>query len=352
MAIDNGMAETLWGIRLQPFAATADPAFFFPMPSCHECLFRLWETIQGRNGIAVVLGGYGAGKTTILRKLIADMEAEPGTYNPAVLESPIPAWSSFDMLSAISRLFRLNPAADTYSGHMEALHDYLRAHADQATVLIVDDAQNLTKRGQLELLRLAQNIEAPTHKLLNILLFAQLDWLEALEAAPNFRQRVDMIYTLEPMTAEETAELIQGRLARAGAHAPDQIFTGAAIRIIHAYAEGSPRLTVNLCRNVLSAATQLKEPRVDIDLVLYTLDRTAALDPVKRARLDTAARNLNGGDPETSGTASGITGRTPSERMRRSEEARANRLLLRAARGERGKLRDARQGESQEREDA
>ena len=63
--IDTSQALlSFFGLRRQPFAATADPMYFYATREHKECLFRLWNSIDERNGIAVVLGHYGTGKTT------------------------------------------------------------------------------------------------------------------------------------------------------------------------------------------------------------------------------------------------------------------------------------------------
>ena len=207
-------------LRRQPFAPTADPAYFYATRDHKSCLYRLWSGIDERHGIAVVLGNYGTGKTTLLRKLMSGMAADPLRYNTAVLASPIPSWTSFSLLEAITKQYGLFPSERTFGAHMEAMNQYLLAKRNSISTLIIDDAQNLNKRGQLELLRLAQNLETRQHKLLNLIFFAQLEWLDVLRAAPNFHQRINLLYTLSPISVEAVHELIQYRLDQAGAVGP------------------------------------------------------------------------------------------------------------------------------------
>ena len=98
-----------FGLREQPFAPTADPVYFYATREHKECLFRLWSSIDQRHGIAVVLGNYGTGKTTLLRKLMTGMAADPDRYNTAVVGSPIPSWTSFSLLESIVTQFGLRP---------------------------------------------------------------------------------------------------------------------------------------------------------------------------------------------------------------------------------------------------
>ena len=265
----------LFGLREQPFAPTADPAYFYATQEHKACLLRLWSSIDERHGIAVVLGNYGTGKTTLLRKLMTGMVVDPEKYNTAVIGSPIPSWTSFSLLEAIVKQFGLNPEKRSFASYMEDLNNYLIANRHRINTLVIDDAQNLNKRGQLELLRLAQNLETPQHKLLNLVLFSQLEWTRVLEAAPNFQQRINMTYTLTPLSMDEVRHFIQFRLGQAGASgdkAPQ--FRDNAISLIHQYSGGNPRVIVTLCRNSLLFALQTKNPIIDQKVVQNTIDKT------------------------------------------------------------------------------
>ncbi|MDZ4857501.1 MAG: AAA family ATPase, partial [Candidatus Hydrogenedentes bacterium] len=273
-----------FGLCEQPFAATADPAYYYATAAHRECLFHLWNTVDERLGIAVVLGNYGTGKTTLLRKLLTGMRSQPEKYNTVVIASPIPSWTSFSLLEGITLQFGLQPSPRSFVAYMDALYQFLLSSRDRITTLIIDDAQNLNKRGQLELLRLVQNLETAQHKLLNLVLFAQVEWIPVLRAAPNFEQRVSTTYTLGPISLQDTRNLIQFRLRQAGAgeHAP--VFDDSAVRVIHAYADGSPRVTVTLARNALLLAYQLRSRQIGQAIVLHTIQRTTMPDDQKRAR--------------------------------------------------------------------
>lgn len=276
---------SIFGLREQPFAPTADPGYFYATREHRACLYRLWNSVDERHGIAVVLGGYGTGKTTLLRKLMVGMAADPSRYNTAVVGSPVPSWTSFSLLEAIVAQFRLRPAKRSFAAYMEELNRYLLKNRDRISTLIIDDAQNLNKRGQLELLRLVQNLETPQHKLLNLVLFAQMEWIQVLRAAPNFLQRVNMTYTLSPLRVEELSRFIDFRIAQAGGTGPNAPhFTPDAVRMIHAYSEGNPRVVVTVCRNALLTAAQLKRAMIDDDLVLHTIEKTTVPDEAKLAR--------------------------------------------------------------------
>jgi len=321
----------VFGLKEQPFAPTADPAYFYAMPKHKECLFRLWSSIDERCGIAVVLGSYGTGKTTLLRKLLTGMAAHRDRYSVAVIGSPVPSWTSFALLESIVAQFGLPRPAKSFVTYMEILNRYLLKYRDRINTLIIDDAQNLNKRGQLELLRLVQNLETNQHKLLNLVLFAQLEWVQVLHAAPNFEQRINMTFTLDPIGLDETRDFIQFRLRQAAVN-PDEIdlFDDGAMRVVHAFSEGNPRVIVTLCRNALLLAAQVGSGLVDADLVLHTIEKTTVPDPEKRARAHQAARaqrmTEQAASPVELAAANDNLVRLPTAR-----EQRASELLLKVA---------------------
>ena len=326
-----------FGLREQPFAPTADPSYFYATRDHKACLFRLWNNIDERHGIAVVLGSYGTGKTTLLRKLMTGMAADPEKYNTAVLGSPIPSWTSFSLLEAIVNQFQLRPADRTFVAYMNALNEYLLANRNRISTLIIDDAQNLNKRGQLELLRLAQNLETPQHKLLNLICFAQVEWSRVLEAAPNFLQRVNVVYTLSPLNVQDLREMIQFRLGQAGADGPRApVFEDDAIATIHSFSEGNPRVIVSLCRNSLLLAAQLEQRHITDEIVIHTIEKTTAPDLLKTARGRSApepAAPVKSPAPTRPVVAAvGAEAVFAARTSARDFNRRANQLLIQAAR--------------------
>ncbi len=331
--MDNGQSYLdFFGLREEPFAPTADPTYFYATREHRECLFRLWSSIDARHGIAVILGNYGTGKTALLRKLLTGMAAAKERYTTAIVGSPIPSWTSFALLETIVDQFRLQPPKRSFGAYMETLNRYLLLNRDRICTLIIDDAQNLNKRGQLELLRLAQNLETHQHKLLNLVLFAQLEWIEVLHAAPNFEQRINFTYTLKPIPLEETKHLVEFRIRQAGGVSDRKpTFDDAAVRVVHAFAEGNPRVIVTLCRNALLVASQIRNRQIGSEIVLHTIEKTTVPDAEKRARAVAAAR--------LSPTPTASAPLRAPERVtsdfapdsQRSREQRAAELLLRAA---------------------
>ncbi len=334
--------STASGIRAQPFAPTADPAFYFAAQAHNACLQRIRAGIDAREGVAVVLGGYGTGKTMLLRELAAELARSPSKYCVAVLGAPMPSWSSFELLEAIVVQFGLDPGPKTFVAYMDALNRFLIGNRDRVVTLLVDDAQNLNKRGQLEMLRLAQNLEDAQHKLLNIVLFAQLDWTAVLKAAPGFAQCITASQVLEPFPSAEVKPFIEHRLKKAGASTGAPTFDDGAIAMIQAYAEGNPRRIVTLCRNALALAEQSNTRRIGQPIVLQAIESVSLLEPERKERATVAA--LLAANPQSTALNNPAVGAakptvpagaalaTAPAAKSLNKDKKANEMLLRAAR--------------------
>ena len=81
----------------------------------------------------------------------------------------------------------------------------------------------------------------------------------------SLRQRLAIKYSMSGMTAEETAGYLDALLKSAGA--PEQLFTPASSRQIHANTNGFPRSVNNLATICLMVAATKKLHQVDEEVV-------------------------------------------------------------------------------------
>jgi general secretion pathway protein A len=63
-----------FGFQEKPFSVTPDPRFFYTNPSYQEAYASLLYGIHERRGFIVLTGEIGTGKTTLLRRLMENME--------------------------------------------------------------------------------------------------------------------------------------------------------------------------------------------------------------------------------------------------------------------------------------
>ena len=102
-------------------------------------------------------------------------------------------------------------------------------------------------------MRLLSNLETDQRKLLQIVLLGQPELREKLDhpRLRQLRQRITVRYHLKPLSREETQRYIVHRLRVAGAQNGGPSFTPWAIRTVHRYSRGVPRLINAVCDKAL-----------------------------------------------------------------------------------------------------
>jgi general secretion pathway protein A len=256
------------GLAEPPFSLSPDPRFFFLSTQHKTALAKITYTAEQRQGLSVVYGDVGVGKTTIARRLYQLYNDNPG-FVAAYLPMPIFP-SEFQFLKAISSEFGLPPKRSKYA-QIELFNAYLIdiwKHGKNA-VLIIDEAQALVGR-QFELIRQLLNFESNTQKLIQIIMIGQNELRNKLRLKKSLRSRIATRSTIEPLDLHDTRDMINFRVMVAGRTPP--LFTEDAIQTIYDHSRGMPRDICALGLNVLPLALLINSGTVDVDLVQQAID--------------------------------------------------------------------------------
>ncbi|MHC1712389.1 MAG: AAA family ATPase [Solidesulfovibrio sp.] len=258
------------GLWREPFSNSPDPELLYRSKKHLECLQHMEIAVRLRRGLNVVLGEVGTGKTTLGRELMRllgqDRDIEVHFLDDPYYPTPV------EFLMALLRLFGRDerPLGRDMGLLREAVKAALlekSADGQRIVALIIDEGQKITG-DCLELLRELLNFETNTHKLLQIVIFAQTEFEPILAARPNLEDRVNFRYSLLSLDRMQTRRLIETRLALCSTdgHTPP-IFTGLAMRRIHRLAKGYPRKIVRLCHLSMLLAVGLGKTRIGWSLV-------------------------------------------------------------------------------------
>ena len=253
-----------YGLRQSPFDITPNPRFLFHSNKHREAFNHLLYGIRERKGFVQLTGEVGAGKTTLCRVLLEHLD---GKYSTALILNPV--LNADELMCAIATEFGLTVRGLNRLETIATISDFLlkQTLAGKETVLIVDEAQNLTE-DLLEQVRLISNIETDDRKLLQIVLMGQPELRDRLNSHKlrQLRQRITVRYHLAPLTRNEVGQYIHHRLALAGSQGLPT-FTFPAIWRVFSYSGGIPRLVNALCDKALLAGFVERSYRINYRMV-------------------------------------------------------------------------------------
>jgi type II secretory pathway predicted ATPase ExeA len=309
-----------------PFDLTPDPRFLFLAEPHREALSNLRYALSTAKGFTLLIGDAGTGKTTLVR---AALDVSSDSINRYALVTN-PTLGHAEFYEFVAREFGLSErAASSKAQFLSELQQDLEARFIRGglTTLIIDEAQSMPD-DLLEEIRLLGNIETPTTKLLNIVLSGQPELAERLNkpSLRQLKQRIALRCELRPLTLDETAAYISGRLRTAGG-SPKEIFTRETVIAIHEVACGIPRTINVLCDNALIGGLALQAkpvPRSVIEEVCRDFDlrgpeKNAASTPmptIHQLRPQSAAPLPSANAVESTGSASPAVPRETGARPR------------------------------------
>ncbi len=291
------MYETFFGLKRRPFLAVPDTDLFFSTSSISETRQTVERIVRRGEGISLVFGESGTGKTLLLRMLRKSLDVE---YTVSLLfNSRLETPKAF--LQQLLFDLRL-PFANADETELRlALWDFARQETTPGLVLLVDDAQHLNI-SVLEEIRLLMNCDDGAVPFFRVVLAGTSELEENLTdpSLDAFNQRVVSRSYLDTLTREETANYVswqtnvscfRGRENSAFEHGlnefvdnsgrlgdirrldtphgskSESIFTDGAKRLIYQLTDGLPRLINQLCDAALILAAERIARSVDESLI-------------------------------------------------------------------------------------
>ena len=264
------MYETFYGFREKPFTLNPDPVFLYMAPPHRRALTALEYALASDAPFCLISGEVGAGKTTVLRHLLATLGKN---YTVALINNPSADFGP--MLPWISNAFGLNHNIDAVSLYQQ-FTDFLVAEyaRGQKVLLIVDEAQNLTAQ-RLEELRVLSNINSDKHLVLQTVLVGQPE-LRDLVRSPQLRQLAQRIVAdqhIEPLDLAQTRIYVRHRLRKAGGRIT--LFSNTAIRLAFIASRGIPRVINQYCDRALVYGYAEGTPQIGGDLMRTAIEDRA-----------------------------------------------------------------------------
>jgi general secretion pathway protein A len=271
---DSGLLiyEPFYGLGEKPFSLSTDPRFLYKSASHTPVFQEVLAGIRRREGLVVLTGEIGMGKTTLCRSVLAALDRK--TFAAFV---PDPFVSREDLLKILLVEFGVVSVDDLVRGRLQGasraelsypLYEFLRSlePLDAFAVLLIDEAQNLPA-SLLEEVRILADLEG-TRKLLQVVLIGQPELSAALRE-PHMRQvkqRVTTHCELQPLDRDGVYGYVGHRLTVAGATAERIHFSAEALDLVFAASGGVPRVVNRLCDRALQHGHQIRSTTIGPEL--------------------------------------------------------------------------------------
>jgi general secretion pathway protein A len=250
-------------LQHKPFQITTDPKFLWLGNKHKEALATLKYGIMEDKGFLLLTGEVGTGKTALIKLLVKTINV-----SALIATIPDPGLEAIDFFNLLAEDFKMERHFSSKGDFLIAFKQFLlKANLSrQKVLLIIDEAQRLTI-DMLEQVRLLSNIELENRKLINIFFVGQTEFNRTLldERSKAVRQRITVNHHIEPLTETETPQYILHRLKVAGARR--EIFTPEAMRRVHAFSRGYPRLINIICDHALLTGYATETKSIDVGLI-------------------------------------------------------------------------------------
>jgi general secretion pathway protein A len=255
-----------YGLKEHPFANVVDNKFYYNSPQVRDALLKLRYAIDTKKGLAVVIGDIGAGKTTLARRLLEELDEN--RYEATLLVIIHSSVSSEWLL----RKFAIQLGVDDIKSEskVEMLGQIYRRlleinESGKTAVLLMDEVQMLKSREIMEEFRGLLNMEVPGGKMINLVFFGLSDLEDVLSLDEPLKQRVAMKITIRPFSDQDTQDYIRHRMKIAGG--ANDVFTERAMAEVYRYSSGVPRLINTICDNALLEGCLFKAKTIDESVI-------------------------------------------------------------------------------------
>jgi type II secretory pathway predicted ATPase ExeA len=264
--------EPFYGLSEKPFSLSTDPKFIYRSASHDRALQELIDALGRGNGIMLLTGETGIGKTTLCRSLVDQLGHR--TVSSFITA---PVGSLDDVLKTVLVDFGVVAREDAAHGTLAAatrqeltaaIGDFAASLAplQASAVIILDEAQDVPPDILEPLAALWET--ASVDRRVQIILVGQPALASLLHRRQlrTLERSVTVRCRLEPLTAEEVIGYVVHRIAVAGTSARVE-FDDSAYAELYSATRGVPRLVNLVCDGALMRGYETSASVIDDQLV-------------------------------------------------------------------------------------
>ena len=257
------------GFLEEPFTISADPRFLYLSTQHGEVLERTRDVVEDFRGLAVVEGGYGVGKSSLALRLESIYRAQPDEYR-VVFVHTASYESEFAGLQDLCHSLGLPRRRGLTKQWREFENFLVDEHKQGRNVCIILDDAQLMDQDALRIVHHIYNFDRGGRKLAQLVLFGQPELTYIFAMNPEIRSRVDSWFRLNPLSLEDTLQLIRFRCTVAGRDEP--LFTQSAFLEVFEATGGVPREIVSVCARVIEELGHQRKKTADTEVTKAAIE--------------------------------------------------------------------------------
>lgn len=258
-----------FGLTRPPFSTTPDPAFVYASREHEKALLKIAYYVEERQGVFLLMGEVGTGKTTVAQLAVNSWKTQPEKYvvGQVIDASPrSPAAFLRNVLAAFGQPPRRNLLDLKAALRLLLVEEYKN---NRTVVLVIDEAQTIHATN-LDTLHALTNEQTQSQKLIQIVLLAQPNFKNKIAQHRALRSRIAGTTTLDALTWEDSIDLLRHRMEIAGGDF-DKLFLPSTHKRLYNVTHGVPRDLCILCNAVMVNALAANRQTIDDELLQQTI---------------------------------------------------------------------------------
>lgn len=205
----------------------------------NACLFKCKFVIEERQGLSLIVGKIGYGKTSVLRELVNGYIDDPNYKIATLPNGSFP--TEMQLAKAICSEFDI-PARRSLVAQMDEIRNFaVQVYGEGGNVLlIIDEAQNL-RGAQFDFLRELLNYETDEAKVIQIVIAGQPEIETKLQTKPALVSRIILNNYLDTFTYDDMLAALAHRVTVAGRKLLSEVMDDGACKALYVASRGVPR---------------------------------------------------------------------------------------------------------------
>ncbi len=263
------MYAEYWNLKDNPFLNSTDARYLFTGDQHEEAIARFAFLAESGRQAGILTGPYGVGKSTVLRHAAQHVEK---SRIPVIRLDAIPG-GQLPMARHILARMKIEGPSSTLP---EALMSFANAAESQPgnltrTLLCIDEAHYLAADEGLYLvhylsnLRLFNKSAGRDEPLFTIILAGTPELLQAVRSDPSLNQRMQIVFSLAPLSEAQTSAYIQEHMRTAGGDL--WVFEQEALSALFLLSGGIPRKINLLCDTALMLGFAAKANHINAAII-------------------------------------------------------------------------------------